>query len=331
MKKVNLLFVASIAIALQCNAQKRKQNNPNVLKINNGSEIRTSEFSNHYFFTKILYTNDTVKIAETMKNRNLDFNMPTDFPREDPSTIFQHAVKNCNSQTIEFMLRNGANPNLITYFKPCNNFGECHDVYSNSPLYFTEYNIEKVKVLVKYGLDLDANKEMLMERSKHGNFKYKEYISSLYGGRVDPGALVFMALDPFENKYITPDLIKDYIKRGANVNANTETENYMGQSLAKPLLSVAIERGLSYDVIKTLLESGANPNICKPRSSFEDSSCPIHVAICRRDLSIIKLLVEYKADINAKGSGCGTGTPLTMANQKGYSDIADYLYSIGAH
>lgn len=75
-------------------------------------------------------------------------------------------------------------------------------------------------------------------------------------------------------------------------------------------------------VVEVLLKSGANVNAKASR----DGETPIHKAIARRDIEVVKLLVEYGADVNAiSKSGV---TSLYFA--RGSSAISELLKEHGA-
>jgi ankyrin repeat protein len=76
-----------------------------------------------------------------------------------------------------------------------------------------------------------------------------------------------------------------------------------------------------------LLEKGADVSAT---SEEENGYTPLHSAISGGSpLSLIRLLVEHGADVNARGtpSAC---TPLCLANKMERQDIAKYLRSRGA-
>lgn len=95
--------------------------------------------------------------------------------------------------------------------------------------------------------------------------------------------------------------ISDYlINQGADVNA-VGYEDYT-------ILMAAANQGLP-DMIRTLLEKGADPNLASPTTG----ETPLHAvtakAFTERALECVKLLLEAGADPNAKAkSGVATGT-----------------------
>ncbi|TPJ32730.1 ankyrin repeat domain-containing protein [Mesorhizobium sp. B2-6-5] len=107
---------------------------------------------------------------------------------------------------------------------------------------------------------------------------------------------------------------KMLIERGADVN-----------SAPTPLLGPALMPALAkrrIDLIKLLLDEGANPNSKRSRENA------IHIAVNLGCLDCVKALVEAGADVNAKTND--GKTPLHLAKRKGQREVADYLISHGA-
>ncbi|RVD27147.1 ankyrin repeat domain-containing protein [Mesorhizobium sp. M4B.F.Ca.ET.017.02.2.1] len=103
------------------------------------------------------------------------------------------------------------------------------------------------------------------------------------------------------------------LDRGADVNA-----------APTPLLGPALMPALAkrrIDLIKLLLDGGANPNSKRSRESA------IHIAVNLGCLDCVKALVEAGADVNAKTKD--GKTPIHLARFKGLREIADYLMAHG--
>lgn len=91
------------------------------------------------------------------------------------------------------------------------------------------------------------------------------------------------------------------------------------------LLYLSILRdGTSIDVIRTLLESGANPNKCT-----NEGFSPLHLACYKkRSVEVVKLLVNHGADVNATEAKIKY-TPLHFAIDVGADiDLLEYLVDI---
>jgi ankyrin repeat protein len=92
---------------------------------------------------------------------------------------------------------------------------------------------------------------------------------------------------------------------------------------------------LSYDMVKILLENGADPNILSPRtyvpgagnqSKPENKACIETVCYSRYNIKYLKLLVKYGANINDKR----VGAPLSQAIFGDQTDKIDFLLKNGA-
>jgi len=109
---------------------------------------------------------------------------------------------------------------------------------------------------------------------------------------------------------------------GADVNAISHSKaSYIPSNTA---LHAAIAGERSMDVIRLLLENGADPNIIDSNGH----TC-LHVAAYHDDnREMIELLIEHDADVNAKPSG-GTSA-LRVAMQQGNAQAAETLRRHGA-
>ncbi|RVC58601.1 c-type cytochrome [Mesorhizobium sp. M4B.F.Ca.ET.088.02.2.1] len=103
------------------------------------------------------------------------------------------------------------------------------------------------------------------------------------------------------------------LDRGADVNAAPTP--VLGSALMPALAKRRI------DLIKLLLDGGANPNSKRSRESA------IHIAVNLGCLDCVKALVEAGADVNAKTKD--GKTPIHLARFKGLREIADYLMAHG--
>jgi len=80
-----------------------------------------------------------------------------------------------------------------------------------------------------------------------------------------------------------------------------------------------------YEIVKLLLERGANPNQSEPGGT---RGIALHTAIARRHTEIVKLLLEHGADPNASVES--SGNCLSMARVAGISkEITDLIISYG--
>ncbi|ANQ08436.1 Uncharacterized protein PCOAH_00025080 [Plasmodium coatneyi] len=95
-----------------------------------------------------------------------------------------------------------------------------------------------------------------------------------------------------------------------------------GNNLSDLLCKNVVQANLQY--IKSALKR--NPYIINKRNS--DGLCALHYACDRGYLDIVKILIEFGADVNADDS-CGD-TALHIAAYSGKTDIIKYLTSVGA-
>ena len=63
------------------------------------------------------------------------------------------------------------------------------------------------------------------------------------------------------------------------------------------------------------------------RARLRVGYAPLHVACMRGHLEIVELLIAHGADVNAVAEECGT--PLRIANTKGYAEVAKFLLQKG--
>jgi uncharacterized protein len=74
----------------------------------------------------------------------------------------------------------------------------------------------------------------------------------------------------------------------------------------------------NYEIVKLLLEYGADPN-----AKQQQDITPIHQAADNGDLEMIKLLLKHHADKNVRTKS--SITPVDFARKKGYDKVVDFL------
>ena len=109
--------------------------------------------------------------------------------------------------------------------------------------------------------------------------------------------------------------VKKLLKDG--VEPNLEIEEV-------PLLIIALKRKASLEVIKELINAGANMHYTN-----EDGVSVLDEAIESKNLEIVKFLVESGIDVNATKRGSGF-TPLMVATTLGNSELVEFLLQNGA-
>jgi len=315
-------------------SKKKKENlnkEKNIVKFDYEKNLE-SKLSSYRYIEKILTDNDTIKFSESLKSRGYTIDTPINYASGfmgDPYqvTFLQFAIVNSNLKTIEYILKQGANPNL----KVSTKWPEGNTTISNNAMYFARNSIEKIKLLINYRIDLNENKQMLEDYAKSSDFQYKQFISNIYDGKVSERILIEMATNYNDKQKINPELIKELVQKGAKVNVRYGNMDTLGNDTSMTLLMFFIENNFSFDNIKALIENGANVNEGKRRSSFENGRLPIHSAIIKNRIDVLKLLVEKGADINVFNDNYEKITPLAMAQKYKRTEMEDYLFMKGAN
>jgi ankyrin repeat protein len=96
----------------------------------------------------------------------------------------------------------------------------------------------------------------------------------------------------FDKKSIT--LIKELIKRGANVNAKITTDHDL------TFLSLAIAKN-NYEIVELLIDNGADVNIILATSTRQGqvfTVTPLSLAVQKNNFKIVELLIKNGADVN---------------------------------
>ena len=111
------------------------------------------------------------------------------------------------------------------------------------------------------------------------------------------------------------EIIQKLVNFGADVNCS----HHKGRSY----LHIAIaNKDLSTNIIKLLVNAGADVNSCD-----DNKWTPLHTAVANKRTEIITYLVEdVGADLTIKNSS--NLTPYSMANQRGYNNICEFLSSV---
>jgi ankyrin repeat protein len=110
------------------------------------------------------------------------------------------------------------------------------------------------------------------------------------------------------------EIAKLLIKHGADVNLIAKNVSRV------TALQAAVSKE-NYELCTILLKAGANPNVAQMQNATA-----LHSAIYRGNLALVKLLVENGAFTSTK---MYTGeTPMSIAENKGYQEIKDYLLGL---
>lgn len=87
-------------------------------------------------------------------------------------------------------------------------------------------------------------------------------------------------------------------------------------------------KAVNVNLVRALIEKGANVNEATEADEFNESISPLFMAFYRRNVEIIKLLLENNADI-LKADDCGF-TALHLASVLGDTEIITFLLDKGA-
>ncbi|XP_054460798.1 cyclin-dependent kinase 4 inhibitor B [Anoplopoma fimbria] len=106
--------------------------------------------------------------------------------------------------------------------------------------------------------------------------------------------------------------VKDLLREGAQVNG----ENRLGRTALQVVMMG------STPVARLLLSHGADPNV-PDRST---GSTPLHDAARTGFLDTVQLLVQFKADLQARDKrNC---EPIDVAREHGHAEVVEYLQSL---
>jgi ankyrin repeat protein len=106
--------------------------------------------------------------------------------------------------------------------------------------------------------------------------------------------------------YVLTDLVKILIELGANVNYQSDENGFTA-------LCIAVGRRGTADIVRMLLEAGADPNM-----KDGNGRLPINNAVEQNNIDNIKLLIKYNVDVN-------NGYPLVLAASHGRTEIVKLL------
>ena len=232
---------------------------------------------------------------------------------EGRDDMFRHlplfvASFNGSVEILSYLLDNGADMNAVSNT-------EGHTI---TPLIAAVQsgNLESVKVLLKYGADIEGR----------GDFKYVSKDHPFHSVSFEGCTPLFVAA---VNGNV--EILSCLLDSGADLNAVANSEGHT----ITPLI-VAVQSG-DFDCVKLLLQYGADaegrggfrvdaPGY--PSVSLKISCTPLLVAAVNGNVKILSSLLETGADINAVSEGLYT--PLMMAVRCKHIDAVKFLMNQGA-
>ena len=232
---------------------------------------------------------------------------------EGGDDMFRHlplfvASFNGNVEILSYLLDNGADMNAVS--NP--------EGHTMTPLIAAVQsgNLESVKVLLKYGVDIEGR----------GDFKYVSKDHPFHSVSFEGCTPLFVAAVNGNG-----EILSCLLDSGADLNAVANTE---GHTITP--LTFAVQNG-DLDCVKLLLQYGADaegrggfrvdaPGY--PSVSLKISCTPLLVAAVNGNVKILSSLLETGADINAVSEGLYT--PLMMAMRYRHIDAVKFVMDQGA-
>lgn len=121
-----------------------------------------------------------------------------------------------------------------------------------------------------------------------------------------------------QNALIDNDLtsFEDYIEKFDIEKKNSFGETLLWESARNGLMKFA----------KLLLDHGANANTCD-----KDGWTPLHIAVQNQDINMVKLLLKYKADVNATNKFGNNAVWIGVFYANGETEIISLLLEFGGN
>jgi ankyrin repeat protein len=251
-----------------------------------------------------------------------------------PGRLFYSAAESGSSTLIKLLLQHGANPNIapdgwfpLTMAAECGNDG-------------------MVKVLLECGVDIDAQNEeggTPLHMAMKGNHPETIMVLIEAGANVsaDKSGLQPLHMVPRGDK--SAEIIDALLAKGADISAVDHDGSTILQSSAE---------ASNFDVVRLLLERGANPTLSTDRTLLlasrngqewiverllnsgcdleltdSDGCTPLLVAAQFGSLEVVRMLLVKGANIKATNkSGCG---PALLAAIGSHADIVHELLGTG--
>ncbi|HLW43387.1 MAG TPA: ankyrin repeat domain-containing protein [Candidatus Acidoferrales bacterium] len=215
---------------------------------------------------------------------------------EDSTKKLLEAIRGGDKVGLEALLRK--EPELLRFAAP----------NGSSVVLLAAYygHAELVEIFVRHGVKLDV-----FEASATGNFERVRELVKENAGLVNAFAadgFFPLGLAAFFGHRA---IVEFLLKHGADVNTAARNPQKVTS------LHGAVARR-DVEIVKMLLERGANPNAMQERGFV-----PLHDAAGNGNLALVQLLVKHGARVDAKADD--GKTPGDMAAERGHKELAEWL------
>lgn len=278
---------------------------------------------------------DMMEIAETLVSHGADINL---------GAPLSNAAYANNKPMANFLIKHGADTNGIgKYSSPLNSSGANGDY------------VEMAQLLVENGAKVNTPSTTgwypLMTAAGRGNIKVVNYLLAQGAEPNIADRNGFTALYSAAGSDYGVSAAEALLKRGANPNAkNVQGRTALHQAASQGALKI-IELLLAYKadvnakdnggytplygaisygagkggigIVEVLIKSGANVNV----KNENEGETPLHKAISRKDIEVVKLLISHGADVNA----VSRNGVKSLYFARGSKDITELLLKHGAH
>lgn len=231
--------------------------------------------------------------------------------------MLQLAILSESAKVVEFLLKKGADPNILFTQTSTQNSGNgSGTTYGISTSYSFEYGTNSSQsfsmMAADRGIDTDP---------------------SFTAGRTMLECAIILNL---------PKIVELLIQHGANQNYYPDMSALEDASIRgerSEIINIIIRNGCSPQNIKSAFALAATNNRIDSMEAilqsnfdmnveYEDDITPLHFAVNKGHIEAVKYLVERGAYLNVAAEG--KTTPLGRARQKGFHDIAEFLFNNGA-
>lgn len=261
---------------------------------------------------RIAAKNDSVALLNIFINpppntyENIDINR-----QQYGNTTLIEAINAGSLNAVEFLLDNGADPNIEDHFRGGALYNAC------------KKNLLMVKLLQRKIPDLDMNmrtrkinQTLLMAACQGGTLDVVNYLlANNIGGKIDDVDMYGTSASFFALSY--PEILETLIQHGINVNGPIMAKEEFKLASESNLLQEAVKKG-NIKSVEILIENGANVN-----AVIADGFTPLMTSVINNDYDIVKLLLDSGADISLKSSR-GVNA-LSIANAYDHTKVKNLL------